>query len=384
MYDRVTFQREARQVMRVGVPHFMLVALVYYLLTNGLSLASHFLSVDSSGRPTVYLLSLFLSCLLALFSIVMAFGFCNYSLRLVRREPAGIGSLFFGFSMAGRVIGLRLMVVLFMVLWAMLFVAGLVACQMVVLMIVNSVTLYVIVIVIAYLAMFLGLYAVLLRYAMVEFALLDYPNDGIMTAIRRSKGMMKGWTAKLFRLMLPFLGWLLLVYVLICAIVAAGLYIGERDWLLEFYNVINTLEYPVDSATIVRLADALTQKIFPYELIAVAVTLPLQLWRVTYATCALARFYNYVGGYDYLQYMRAQQMPAQRPQSQPLPRPEAPAANSGAYYIPPSMPERNQEDQPAVPTVPIEETSAPSEELPAEKSPAEEEANSDEDETEEI
>ena len=109
MYDRAAFKREAKQRMRESTPHFMLIALVYTLLTWGLSTAISWLTSSSLGSGIV---SLFLNILIWLFSIVMGVGLSNYALRLIRREPTGWNSLFATFNYTGRAIGLPLIVAL--------------------------------------------------------------------------------------------------------------------------------------------------------------------------------------------------------------------------------------------------------------------------------
>lgn len=121
MYDRKAFKQEAKQLMHASAPHFMLVALVYILLTTGLSYVVTWLT--GSG-PLAGVLSVFLNILVWLFSIVMAVGFANYALRLARREPTGMGSLFAAFSFSGRALGVQLLTALYIFLWSLLFIVA--------------------------------------------------------------------------------------------------------------------------------------------------------------------------------------------------------------------------------------------------------------------
>ena len=86
MYDRVTIKREAKLAMRGSRPHFMLVALVYCLLTTGLGWVVQFLTLGTGGW-----LGMFLVILVALFSMVMYLGFCRFALSagLFGREKSG-------------------------------------------------------------------------------------------------------------------------------------------------------------------------------------------------------------------------------------------------------------------------------------------------------
>ena len=98
LYNRKAFKQEAKQLIRASVPHFMLVTLVYYLLTSGLSILVDWLTSTFSLPYSGGMLGLFLTILTFLFSIVMGVGFANYGLRLSRGEETGWNSLFQPFS----------------------------------------------------------------------------------------------------------------------------------------------------------------------------------------------------------------------------------------------------------------------------------------------
>ena len=122
MYDRGSLKRQAKQLIRASKPHFLLVTLVYWLLTAGLSTAANWLTSSVDFYLTSGMLSLFLMIVVALFGIVMGTGFLNYALCLSRKEPAGWHSLFQPFSYAGRTLGARLLTALFIFLWGIILI----------------------------------------------------------------------------------------------------------------------------------------------------------------------------------------------------------------------------------------------------------------------
>lgn len=229
VYDRVTIKREAKLAMRGSRPHFMLVALVYCLLTTGLGWVVQFLTLGTGGW-----LGMFLVILVALFSMVMYLGFCRFALSLVRGEPAGTGHLFSGFAMAGRAMGVQVLVAIFVFLWSLLLsVPFIILIGVTAVATVHNPWLGITVILLLYLALVVGVVIISLRYAMAEYALLDRPEDGILAAIRRSKGMMSGWKGKLFILNLSFLGWDILVGVLALAGFSICLAAVGTDWIWD-------------------------------------------------------------------------------------------------------------------------------------------------------
>lgn len=129
-------------------------------------------------RSNLTLVALFLNILLSFFVMVLSFGYAGYTLHLSRSERAGYACLIDGFSMAGRVIALNLLMTLFTFLWSLLFlIPGILAA---------------------------------LRYSQAVYCLLDDPSIGPLEAIRRSKQLMQGRKLEQFTLQLSFFGWALL------------------------------------------------------------------------------------------------------------------------------------------------------------------------------
>ena len=276
--DRKGLKAQAKQAIRAAAPVFWLVTLVYLLLTEGLStvvgwLAPTFQPADLLWGGTVGWLSLFISILLTLYLWVMDFGYRLWALRVTRSQQAGYGTLLEGFGIAGRVIAMNLLILLFTFLWSLLliFVTTILA-----FFVLDSLFLQLLVMAGIYAAVF----AIMLRYAMAPYLLADYPDDGAGAAVRRSVEMMRGRKWELFKLQLSFLGWeainwalSLTVFFFLCA--QAGLFqmpVG-LDSLLLYQSVANGL---------VNVA------------LSGLVTLPLSLWLLPYQEVAQAGFYEEV------------------------------------------------------------------------------------------
>ena len=182
--DRKGLKAQAKQAIRAAAPVFWLVTLVYLLLTEGLStvvgwLAPTFQPADLLWGGTVGWLSLFISILLTLYLWVMDFGYRLWALRVTRSQQAGYGTLLEGFGIAGRVIAMNLLILLFTFLWSLLliFVTTILA-----FFVLDSLFLQLLVMAGIYAAVF----AIMLRYAMAPYLLADYPDDGAGAAVRRS------------------------------------------------------------------------------------------------------------------------------------------------------------------------------------------------------
>ncbi len=175
MYNRKALKREAKELMRESTPHYMLVILVYVLLTTGVTYAVHFLT--SAAGIAEGVIAMFLNLLVTLFGMVMVVGLSYYALNLVRRKPTGVGNLFEGFSFAGRAIGVRLLVAIYTFLWSMLGVVVVAIVAAVAMLFAENVpAVSVILLVIAYAALVVYMVMIALRYAMADFALVENPD----------------------------------------------------------------------------------------------------------------------------------------------------------------------------------------------------------------
>lgn len=331
MYNRKAFKREAKEMMRESTPHYMLVMLVYVLLTTGLSYVVSALSgIESIGSGVI---GMFLNLLIFLFSMVLSVGLANYVLNLARRKPTAVGDLFEGFSFVGRSIGMNVQVMVYTFLWSMLAVVGFsfaVGISVVVLEIIPAAG--VVLMIAAYIALIVAILAIALRYSMARFVLADKPGEGATAAVRRSVQIMKGNKGKLFGLILSFIGWGLLIALISMLVMGVGVAVTGVDWFVDLFQSMS--DDPMDAyAVTLEMMEALSL----WSIIAEVICLPLTLWLTAYLQTALARFYNYVSGYDYHQYMNEdhEDAPADGtlPESTPA-EPSAPTTPPGGFYTP--------------------------------------------------
>lgn len=367
MYNRKAFKREAKQLMRESTPHYMLVALVYVLLTTGLSYAVT--ALTGAGSVLAGTLSVFLNILVSLFSLVMSVGLAYYALRLIRKEPTGVGNLFEGFAFAGRSIGMNLLILLYTFLWSFLIAIGFAAVVAVAVLLMESIQVVgIILIVVGYIALVVAVFAVVLRYAMANFALAENPDDGASAAIRRSVQMMRGNKGKLFMMELSFIGWNLLIALIALVIMVIGFVVSGTTWMFE--NILLTGE---DIWEVYNVIGSLTGQLTIWTVLAEIVCLPLTMWLTVYMQTSFARFYNYVSGYDYHRYMNNGETVEQPVQAVPLaeaaPAPEqvdeptddeAPAETPvqppvNEYYTPVPDPDAPAADESAEAEAPAEE-----------------------------
>lgn len=312
MYNRKAFKREAKELMRESTPHYMLVALVYVLLTTGLSYAVT--ALTGAGSVLAGTLSVFLNILVSLFSLVMGVGLSYYALRVARKETTGVGNLFEGFAFAGRSIGMNLLIFLYTFLWSFLIAIGFAVVVAVGALLMESVpVLGVILIVVGYIALVVAIFAVILRYAMANFALVENPDNGASAAIRRSVQVMRGNKGKLFVMELSFIGWNLLIALIALVVMVIGVVVSGTSWMIE--SVLLTGE---DIWEVYNVIESLAGQLAVWTLLAEIVCLPLTMWLTVYMQTSFARFYNYVSGYDYHQYMNGDEAGERPVQAVPL------------------------------------------------------------------
>jgi uncharacterized membrane protein len=108
----------------------------------------------------------------------MFLGFTVFSLALARKQEADVSQVFSGFNDFLRAFVTYLLMLLFVLLWALLLIVpGVIAA---------------------------------LSYSQVFYILAEDKNIKSMDALRKSKAMMEGHKGELFRLGIQFLGWFLL------------------------------------------------------------------------------------------------------------------------------------------------------------------------------
>lgn len=194
MTDRAYLKGQARISMRQTKPSVYLVALVYLLIGYVISVLDtriqlgmsyeEYLELILSGREiagSVSWLGSLIAFALSLMSMVLAYGFSFYALKVSRNENASFGELFDGFGLFFKVIFLNIVIGIFVFLWSLLLVIpGIIASY---------------------------------RYSMAFFILMDDPDLSVMECIRRSKELTRGRKGELFVLDLSFLGWMLLALI---------------------------------------------------------------------------------------------------------------------------------------------------------------------------
>lgn len=367
MYDRRSFKLEAKELMRASRPHYMLVALVYVLLTTGLNYAVT--AVTGSGGILAGTLSVFLNILVFLFSMVMGVGLAHYTLRLSRREQSALGDLFESFAFAGRSIGMNLLISLYTFLWALLIVGGFaVIIAAAVFLMEDAMAVSVILIALGYIGMAAALVAVVLRYAMSAFALAENPDAGASAAIRRSVQVMRGNRWKLFVMELSFLGWSILAALIVGVVTGVGFLVSGTSWMVE-----SAVLSGGDWMELTSLFSGLANQFSLWSMLGEIVGLPLTLWLTVYMQTSFARFYNFVSGYGaqetgggYSQPYTAPAVPLGQAQPEPYVAPEPPTP-------PQELETPRSEEAPATIEAPQTEAAPPVEEVPrAEEAPAEE------------
>lgn len=225
-YNRSALKRSVKPLIYRGNPAPALVTLVFLLATTWVSniislfltdpvdemllLTADFTAVMSEAEiitPAMVeafsqqvvsaftgpgaMFALLVSLILGFYTMGVNLGSCGYALKVMRGEEGSIGDLFSNFYMAGKIILLQILKILFVYLWSLLFVIpGLIA---------------------------------LYRYRMAEYCLLDDPDISALEAIRRSKKLMRGKKFDFFVTELSFIGWALLQIVLY-ELIYAGVY----------------------------------------------------------------------------------------------------------------------------------------------------------------
>ena len=122
--------------------------------------------------------STFISILVVLLAMVLKAGFTLYCMDIRQNGESGYLTLFDGFSLVGKIIGLEIVMLVFTALWSMLFVIpGIIA---------------------------------MYRYRFAMFNLLENPDLGIFEALNLSKQQTTGYKVQLLMLDLSYIGWMIL------------------------------------------------------------------------------------------------------------------------------------------------------------------------------
>lgn len=211
---------------------------LFQLLQSGIEpdLALRLLQV-SSGR---LLLQSVLSVVLIIYQTVLRFGLVAYTLRLSRGQESGHPELFSGFSMAGPVVGQRLVLIGLYILWAIALTFPLTAVIMFGMMS-GSEAIADLFFVAGTLSYVVALLAIMLRYDLSTLALADQPELGAMGSIRYAKALILGHLGQYFVLALSFLGWILLCFLpaFVFSYVLADAAVSP--WLINMGSIVLSL-----------------------------------------------------------------------------------------------------------------------------------------------
>ncbi len=276
IFNRIEAKLAAKASMKQAQPSYMIVMLIYLLLTTGLTRlvmtlvgvpwANALIYLQQGHPPEEVFDYIFvqqmdrvavagaIQFVLGLFCTIVEFGLISYTLRLSRNEGPGVANLFDGFAKVGRVLWMSILINLFTGLWASILMVPAVAVMVAAIMTNEEIYL------LLYMMLFVGgaVLAVVVsyRYYLSAYFLLDDPACTARQAIRRSKEYLKGHKGEAFVLDFSFFGWTLLAAVLqnifltfglaVVGVVASGvLQLWLTPYVLttrgNFYNYISAL-----------------------------------------------------------------------------------------------------------------------------------------------
>lgn len=231
--ENAEIRSEARSILQgnwgLGVAIILVVSLLGGL--GGSSGTFWNVSGRADAQSVLTIAAIIFGFLSVLYSILVAnvitYGFSISYLKMGREGRLSFENLFEGFKDYGRVVGMMFLKNLFISLWTLLFVIpGIIKGY---------------------------------SYSMADYILMDNPQMGSLSAITKSKEMMKGWKAKLFLLDLSLIGWWFLC-LLTCGI--------GYLWLGSYYktnHIVFYMELKGEDKTEI-LANAYTVEATPEEL----------------------------------------------------------------------------------------------------------------------
>ena len=295
--DRHELKRQAREGMRLAQPPFWVVTFVYLLLTAGVEYLFSAIPGLALGFG-----AFFLWIFLMLYRTVVDFGLQLWALWTTRRLNPGLGALVQGFSVAGRVVLMEIMIALRLIGWSFLLSVCLLPLVMIAGTVWPAVTL------LGLGGVYVAIWVLMLRYALAPFLLADRPDDGAGAPIRRSVSLTQGWKWELFKLEFSFIGWFALSFVLSSAALVFCLW---REGFFQALFAFPVWEFPSlvseyllwQSGTSLELFNLGEQHVALFNLYytvsnslgaALAqdiATLPVLLFLLPYHTTARAGFY---------------------------------------------------------------------------------------------
>lgn len=281
--QRKQWKREVRDILRTGCPAAYRITLLHLLLVEGVAIvvelatgnlwqqAAQLLDQGLDGERVVALVlsrigpvGLFFNILMIFYSAVMDYGYRRWALNVTR----GAGEhkdLTEGFSLAPRVLLLRLGLALHEIMIAML--VGIPALLMSVL----TENRIVIGLIFGAAAAVAALY--ILRYQLAYYCMMDDEEHGVFRALRRSVQLTRGRTVEFLLLVVSFAGWLLLPGA-ITMLVGGG--------LLMLTGGVSAL---TDAARTGEMPELIS-------VIASVSAWPVTAWVTPYVTMTICRYYD--------------------------------------------------------------------------------------------
>ena len=300
-YDRGQLKRDVKQSMKrsgcmvvtllftiaVSAGTWLINTLLGGALTGGAGhidqIVLYHMQLGRSVEEAVYiaLLELFRrgpGALVALWQSVMDVGYEGWCLGMVRREDPPVSKIFGALPQIGPVLLTRVLTGVFELLLVLPLLFGYGAVLFVAVFL-NVPVLSQLLMLAGSAGFVLGALRVTMRYALVDYVLLDKGLSG-MDAIRESKRLMQGNTGRGFVLQLSFAGW----YALMIAMVYAGVMLVLVPAAGAFF-----------SGGSGGWAAAVAPALFIAIVMAIGVEV-MSLWLKPYVTGSMAKFYDWANG----------------------------------------------------------------------------------------
>lgn len=224
---------------------------------------------------------LVLFIIVSLWQSTMRVGYKDYCLVMARGENPQTGRIFHALPRLGQVVTTRVLTGIFEALWSLLVLAG--CCVIILLAAALEGTVFsMLLLMLNWILTALGVTLVTMRYAFVDYVLLDKGLSG-MEAIRESKRMMQGNIGRGVMLQLSFVGWELLILAIGGAGILAPLVV-ILSWLGGYGISMNMDGLMVAAGVLLSVAAA-----------SIVVTV-ITLWLQPYINGCWARFYDWAKG----------------------------------------------------------------------------------------
>lgn len=245
-------------------------------------------------------LATLVSVLISLFQEVMGYGYAGYSLKLFRGEQTAVRDIFSALPMAGRVICTVVMVGIFTFLWSLLATLLALCATMILTAAMMAVDpsasimiLFVLLMIAVWVAACVAIMLIAYRYSLAPYFIMT-TDMGTMEAIRESKNAMRGNLGRRFVLGLSFIGWGLLVALIVYAVMFVGMFIlmlalgfgmAMSGAMIEQMNPAQIMTPVIIGAAVIAV-------------VAWLASLALNLWLTAYRGAAEAGFFLAMTGQD--------------------------------------------------------------------------------------